>query len=325
VIIALKSYLKENIDKNIKIKPWHKKDTLPFFLKELYDFHEMIILGKPCILVEIVEELPDVDMLQKHIKRIESVTDREIVFYYKEITRYRRKSLIQHRIPFLIEDGQMYLPFLGLDLKNKTQEVEIVEEYFSPSTQLVYLYFLYNKNTKMSATDFSRKLKFTKMTASRALRDLYYAKLLTYEIGGKTGRTKKYNRISDPDYFINGRPYIRSPISKTVYVKTEPNGALIAGLDSLSKLSMLNPPDHPIRAMGLEEFRKKKIKIVENMDQVKDENLIELELWDYNPKLFSDKQHIDLLSLYATLKSQMDERIEQALEKVLRGERWYMD
>ncbi|MEA1973919.1 MAG: helix-turn-helix domain-containing protein [Bacillota bacterium] len=325
MIMEIKSYLAENIDTNVKIKPWQGKNDLPIFLKELYNFHEIIILEIPCILVEIVDELPDVDMLQKHIKRIKNFTDLKVVFYYKDITRYRRKSLIQHRIPFLIEGGQMYLPFLGLDLNKETEEIENQVEYFSPSTQLVYLYFLYHRNTEMSATDFSKKLKFTKMTASRALRDLYNANLLTYEIGGKTGRTKKYKRISDPDYFVNGQPYIKSPINKIVYVKVVPIGALIAGLDSLSKISMLNPPDHPIRAMGLEEFRKKKISIIKNMDQVKDEKLIQLQLWDYNPKLFSDNQHIDLLSLYATLKSEKDERIEQALEEVLRGERWYMD
>ncbi|MCF8020028.1 MAG: plasmid pRiA4b ORF-3 family protein [Vallitaleaceae bacterium] len=43
--------------------------------------------------------------------------DCQIVLLYKDITRYRRKSLIENRIAFVIEDGQMYLPFLGLDLK----------------------------------------------------------------------------------------------------------------------------------------------------------------------------------------------------------------
>lgn len=290
MVMEIKSYLAENIDTNVIIKPWHGKNNLPIFLKELYNFHEMTILGKHCILLEIVDELPDVDMIEKHIKRIKNFTDLKVIFYYKEISRYRRKSLIQHGIPFLIEGGQMYLPFLGLDLKKETQEIENQLEYFSPSTQLVYLYFLYYRNTEMSATDFSKKLKFTKMTASRALRDLYYANLLTYEIGGKTGRTKRYKRISDPDYFVNGQPYIKSPINKIVYVKVAPKGALTAGLDFLSKISMLNPPNHQIRAMGLEEFRKKKISIIKNMDQVKDEKLIELQLWDYNPKLFSDNQ-----------------------------------
>lgn len=48
---------------------------------------------------------------------------------------------------------------------------------------------------------------------------------------------------------------------------------------------------------------------------------MELELWDYDPGQFSDTSHVDLLSLYASLKEETDERVLQALEEVLRGNR----
>jgi hypothetical protein len=41
--------------------------------------------------------------------------------------------------------------------------------------------------------------------------------------------------------------------------------------------------------------------------------------------LFSKQSHVDLLSLFASLKEEKDERIEQALEEVLRAESWYTD
>ncbi len=74
----------------------------------------MTILGILYILIKITDETPSVDMLQKHIKRIESLTDYQILIFYKEISRFRRKTLIENRIPFVIEDGQMYLPFWEL-------------------------------------------------------------------------------------------------------------------------------------------------------------------------------------------------------------------
>ena len=61
------------------------------------------------------------------------------------------------------------------------------------------------------ATKFSSMVGGTVMTASRALNALYDAKLLTYETGGKTGRTKEYRRIADPEYF---RP-VRLETTKT--------------------------------------------------------------------------------------------------------------
>ncbi|MBC7087128.1 MAG: hypothetical protein H5T96_01420 [Tissierellales bacterium] len=61
----------------------------------------------------------------------------------------------------------------------------------------IYIYFLYHKEEVINTTDFAKKLGFNTMTASRALNYLYYANLITYEIGGKTGRSKDYRRIAD--------------------------------------------------------------------------------------------------------------------------------
>ncbi|HHY23494.1 MAG TPA: MarR family transcriptional regulator, partial [Clostridiaceae bacterium] len=193
------------------------------------------------------------------------------------------------------------------------------------STQIAYLYFLYHKEDVVNMTEFAEKMGFTKMTASRALNDLYNANLLTYEIGGKTGRSKEYKRIPDPDYFLRGREYLKTPVKKIIYLKTKPLGALTAGFDALAGLSMINPPGRSVMAVDRNQLNKEQIEIVKNKDLIKDAQLVELQLWDYDPKLFSDKHHVDLLSLYASLKEETDERVEQALDEVLQGEPWYTD
>jgi len=322
-MLTIERYLKENIDDHVTITQWLNKNKLPIFLRDFYNFFEMIILNVPCILVEIRDETPTIDVIKKHIKRIKELANKEIVLYYKEITRYRRKSLIENRIPFIIEDGQIFLPFLGLDLKKTTQYVDEKTTNFSTSTQLAYLYFLYNKDVVVNTTEFARKMNFTVMTASRALNDLYDAKLIRCKIGGKTGRSKEYQRIPDPEYFEIGQAYMKSPIKKVVYVEKKPIGALIAGLDALAELSMINPPAHPIRAISHRQLNKQDLKIISNKDMIKDQRLVELEIWNYDPKLFTDKKYVDLMSLYSSLKEKKDERVEQALEEILRGEIWY--
>jgi hypothetical protein len=99
----------------------------------------------------------------------------------------------------------------------------------------------------------------------------------------------------------------------------------VAGFDALAELSMINPSDHPIMAIDRNQLNKERIEIVKNKDLIKDTHLVELQLWDYDPKMFSNKNHVDVLSLYASLKDETDERVEQALEEVLRGELWYTD
>ena len=324
MIMTAELYLKENIDEQLTIKPWIKKNNLPVFLRDTYNFYEVTILGTRCILIEAVDEMPNIYQLQKHIKQIKNLTDRQIVLFYKDITRYRRKSLIENRIAFVIEDGQMYLPFLGLDLKKVKEHVEEAKGFTAPA-QIAYLYFLYHKEEVVNTTDFAKKLGFNKMTASRALNDLYHANLITYEIGGMTGRSKEYKRIKDPDYFLRGRNYLKTPVRKIIYTKTRPLDALTAGMEALSELSMINPPGHPIMAIDRNKLNKEQVEVVNNKDLIKDTKLVELELWDYDPGLFSNNGHVDLLSLYASLKEETDERVRQALEEVLRGEPWYTD
>ena len=163
------------------------------------------------------------------------------------------------------------------------------------------------------------------MTASRALNALYDAKLLTYETGGKTGRTKEYRRIADPEYFALGRVLLRSPIKRVVYVRTAPGNSFVAGLEALAELSILNPPGYKVRAIYEEDFHDSKEEIITNADIIQDEKLVELQVWEYDPKLFTNDQNVDPVSLYASLQEEQDERIEQALEDVLGGEKWYKD
>ena len=323
--MTIATYLKENIDNYITIKPWLEKNNLPLFLRRSYNFYEMTILETRCILMEAVDEMPGIDQLQKHIMQIKNLTDHQIVLFYKDITRYRRKSLIKNRIPFVIQDGQMYLPFLGLDLQKIQENVEEKVKSFTTPAQIAYLYFLYNKGDIVNITEFAEKMGFNKMTASRALNDLYHTNLITYEIGGKTGRSKEYKRISDPDYFLRGRKYLKTPVRKTIYAKTKPLDALTAGFEALAVLSMINPPGHPVVAIDKNKLNKEQIEIVKNKDMIKDAQLAEIQLWDYDPKLFSYKHHVDILSLYASLGEETDERIEQAFDEILRGEPWYTD
>ena len=324
MVTSVESYLKENIDVNLTIKSWTKMNDFPIVLRGIYNFYEMTILEARCILLEVVGAL-SIDQLQKHMKQIKKITDLQTVLFYKEITRYRRKSLIENKIAFVIEDGQMYLPFLGLDLKKAREYVDGQVNGFTTPAQVAYLYFLYHKEDVMNTTEFAEKLGFNKMTASRALNDLYHMNLITYQVGGKTGRSKAYKRISDPDYFLMGRDYLKSPVKKIVYTKTVPFGALAAGLKALADISMINPPRHPVMAIDRNKVDKEQIDVVKNMDLISDSKLVELELWDYDPKRFSDKHYVDLLSLYASLKEKADERVEYALEEVLRGEPWYTD
>jgi len=323
LIHAIGRYLRENIDDNIKIRKWDVEKKLPPFLLVEYDFYETKIMGQHCMLLEILQEAPGIETLKKHLKVINKTVDAQIVFVYKSISRFRRKSLIENRIPFVVEDGQMYLPFLGLDLKNmKENQVKKVTT-FSSSTQLAFLYLLYNEMIYISAVELATALNTSMMTASRILNDLYDTGLLTFEIGGKTGRSKMYKKIDAPLFYGKGSKYLRNPVMQTVYTSQKMMEAPIAGLEALSLISMMNPPKNSAVAIDKEGFKKNEHYIIKDKDRIADEKLTEVEVWRYNPKLLSNQGKVDIVSLALSLKELNDERVEQALEEKLKGESWY--
>jgi len=216
LLSSVKAYLRENIDENINIKTWNVREQLPVFLSELYDFYKLSIFEKPCILTEFINDVPKIDDIKKHMKTIKTFSDDNLVFLFKSISSFRRKTLIENRIPFVVENGQMYLPFVGMDLKKVTDESIKHIEKFSSTTQSVFLYFLHNKDLMLNATELAEIINATVMTASRTLKDLYSLGLLNYEISGKTGRSKKYKRINDDEYYSIGSKFLKNQISKVI-------------------------------------------------------------------------------------------------------------
>lgn len=322
--LMIEEYLKENIDDEIKINPIQDEYTFSIMLRENYNFYLMNVLNRTCLLVEITHKLPEIDKLQKQLNQIRNITDNEIVLLIKKISTFKRKALIKNKVSFVIENGQMYLPFLGLDLKKINTITKEKKKFFTTSAQVAYQYFLFNKDIEINASDYANVLGINIMTASRALNELYDAHLLDYKIEGKTGRSKVYRRVEDPNYFLKGREYLKNPVRKIVYTHTKPVGSLIAGIDALSSLSMINPQEHRIVAIEYKKLNELQYYVEREEEYIYNDKYIEVQLWDYDPKLFTyDNNHVNLISLYASLKDDKDERIEQALEEVLRGETWY--
>ncbi len=49
---------------------------------------------------------------------------------------------------------------------------------------------------------------------------------------------------------------------------------------------------------------------------------LEMEIWRYSPNLFAEQAVVDRLSLYLSLKENQDERVEAALEDMMREMQW---
>lgn len=325
MIMALENYLKENIDESIELKKWEEQENLPLFLLEAYSFYQVSILEVPCLLMFVMGEVPSVDTLVKHIRVIKKIHSGQLIVAFKKITAFKRKNLIAEGIPFLIENGQMYLPFLGLDLKKITNRKIDKPEQFTATAQLVYLMFLYDKLLQINATQMAKRLNVTVMTASRALNELNALGLLEYEVSGKTERSKTYRRINDPEYYQWGYTRLKNPVRKTVYMESLPEICPVAGLEALANQTMINGPTHPVRAISKEMANREKVRMINDMETLIDKKFFEVQIWHYNPEVLSINHQVDKLSLKLSLDKINDDRIDMAIQKILEDEPWYME
>lgn len=329
-MVIIEEYLKEIIGDKVYIEEWDAKKYLPLSLCGEYYFYNANILEQSCLLLKPKKEIKNIEQLKKHIFLIKKAGDYNIIFLLQTLSAFKRKSMIVNGIPFILEDKQMFLPFIGLDLKIKKEKAlmekaAIQFEKFVPSTQVVYLHLLYNKERNITLDLIVSELKYSKMTASRAVNDLINRGLLTFDIVGETKRKKVYNTIEKKEYYNKGKGYLVTPLIKTVYMNNNLKILELpkAGADALAEGTMLNPPKVSVRAIGSKQVIEFEDYILYDEEDIEKGDYVEVQVWSYNPNILELNKQVDIISLMLTMDQGVDERIEMAFEERLGKEEWY--
>lgn len=246
-----------------------------------------------------------------------------VAFEFPSITRSQRDSLISKNIAFISNFGQLYLPFLGVALCNKfSKRKELKTEKMMPVTQALFLYMLYKSEGKpVMKKDAADYLGVTKTSITRASDQLDAMGLIKQESIGKEYRMTA-NGLG-LQLYEKAKPFLINPIQSiitTEMFKGYENN-LLSGESALAKVTMLNDPIIPSRAVykaGVDRKMFPKIDIRWEPDA----EAVNYELWKYNPELFSSDGVVDPVSLAMCFDGNMDERIEGSIEDYLEGYKW---
>lgn len=298
---------------SVEYTEWDKRKSLPLYIASSYNFSSADIEGIRCIVISPKVELTTLPALKKHIERIQELDAVPVVLKLDSVSFYRRKSLIENHIPFFT-DKQVYLPFIRTLLANEEKaEKKITRFVFS--TQQLFLFYLYNDNPKLYVSEATKELPFTAMTMSRAVREL--------EASGLFNVTKDgVNKIIESKYkrdelFEKAKAFLNTPVKNAGYIdKSRINEDMVlAGESVLSEKTILNPSALKIYAVYEKLFDKNSL----TDELINPETQVRLELWAYNPKQFSKDEFADSLSVALSLKDSNDERIEEAVEELVKG------
>jgi DNA-binding MarR family transcriptional regulator len=321
---SFKRYLKETLDIDAHPKQWPETGNLPIFLRNIYAFFEVRILGVRCLAMAAMDKAEQTPAtIQKHMLRVRKKWRDEIIYVQQKVTAYNRKRLIQHKIPFVVPLNQMYLPFLGIDLREHFKNIRATEASFSPSTQVVVLYYLFCKDQlRLTPKILANELGYSIMTMTRALDELDGLGLGTIAMEGRE-RVLRFNR-DKKQVWETALERLRSPVKKRLWVKAFSNKPLgvKAGLSALAHYSNLAEPANPVLALAGKQW--KKVKTTDNVMilDIAEPNASELEVWSYSPALFGKNRVVDRLSLFLSMREYNDERVQSALEALMEQVEW---
>ena len=319
-----KRYLKETLDIDARPKQWLGTGSLPIFLRNMYIFFEVRILGMPCLVMatkDKTEQTPAT--IHKHMLQVRKKWHDEVIYVQQKVTAYNRKRLIQHKIAFVVPLNQMYLPFLGIDLREHFKNIRETEASFSPSTQVVVLYYLsQNGQLRLTPKTLADELGYSIMTMTRALDELDGAGLGTIAMEGRE-RLLRFNQ-NKKQVWETALERLRSPVKRKLWVKTHSNKlpGMKAGLSALAQYSNLAEPANPVLALGAKQWKKVHATDGVMTLDIAESDARELEVWSYSPKLFANNGVVDRFSLFLSMRGDNDERVQSALESMMEQVEW---
>lgn len=320
-------YLKCELDENITIEKFNAKNVVSLAILNSYKFYLVEILDIKCLLIEPTEELT-IKKIQIHIGIIKEKVGCEIAVILNNASVYVIKNMINQKIAFIDTDNQMYLPFMALHLRKKSNEILInksIDGKFSPTTQVVYLAILYLEKNTFDAVELEDRLKYNKMAISRATTDLKNKGLIKSEKKGKTGRKEIFEVIDKKEYYSKGKRYLLEHVKNTVYVKEIPSGLDVykTGYTALSIKTMIssdNQEEYAIYSKNEADL----LNVLVSKEQAIEENLPKIRVMKYDVGIIANDDCVDDVTLIYSL-GELDERTEIAIKELMESSVWYME
>ncbi len=259
-----------------------------------------------CIFAKPKGQLSTINQIKEHFNSIIKIHNLPVVFEFESLSRQRASSFIDAKIPFVVLNRQIYLPFLGTYLSEKySQEPTEPPKTMYPSSQMILFDFIYNKNRPFYINGLSKKFDISEMSVSRAATQLVKLNLLNEE---KQGTLRILtSSLSPKELFDKALPYLINPIRTRLFVDKEnlPKNIFASGK---AVLGISEPYD----CFGTIENIKNIASLPALIDSDKQ---CALEVWRYNPFILGKNNTPDILSLYMAYKD--EEKAKHKLSSTL--------
>jgi|SRR5690625_98744 len=321
-------------------KPWSDAGSLPFYLQSPYTYYRTELFDQVFLLM--LAQTPEGEtpaVVRKHRQAVSKYFNGEVLYVIEAVSSYNRKRLIEQRVPFLVPGNQLYLPAMGVDLREYFRSGKQTESrrLGAPAQAIILREILLRDCTGLPAKDLANRLGYSPMTITRAINELTELQLAMPE---KVGREKHLHFTAEGRSLWDAAlPAFQNPVKKRAWLVWRNNqnwkvgfGGLVAGESALAHYTSLADTSINQWAIGQDAWpslaKQADVKILasrsaeaalnERSQFSKEREVMEVEVWIYSPKIIThDKPWVDPLSLWLSLATSTDERVEIAREDLL--------
>ncbi len=319
---AVLRYLQEVLGIEVPgVRPWARVNELPYFLRDAFQFSEMELLGHPLVLAigraDAKQSLSDV---RTWLSKVKALAGQPVIYVTHALASYERRRLIEQKVPFIVPGNQLYLPDLGLDLREYFRHrTPAIDAALSPSAQAMLIAALLRQpwQPDWQPSRVAAELGYTPMTLSRAVKELTAAEFAEAYTVGRSRWLRM--ELTPEQIWARAKPALRTPVRRTIWVAAHgiaANGPRrLAGLSALARYSMLTEPKWPIYALTAADWKAATDAGVRELPEP-EAGAQEWQLWSYSPALVPDATTVDPLSLTLSLQEDADDRVQLALDEL---------
>lgn len=319
----MKKYLAEIFGLNVKIENWDGKSKLPLYLRNKREYFVLSMGNVQSVLMKNNSDNFNVFSYEKEMQEIEKYAEMSVILWLDAVSTYQRNALVKNKIPFIVPNSQIFVPELGMSLKEFCAGKRENVEKISAATQFLLLYFIYQKkHEEKRQSEMAEYLNMSAMNVSRAVQELQELGLLKSRREG-TSKIIKSVAIGKELYQLSNA-YLQSPVQKKIYVRLKQfdMSLPLAGETALAKQSMLNYPKCTVYAMDKKLLKDIPKEVIVEPKLTTDNDYVEIELWKYNPSVYMSDEMVDIVSLVQSLKDVEDERVEMQIEEIIEEYKW---
>lgn len=316
----MREYLEQVMHQNITERPYDSLEKLPLGCRNAFDLTIIEIQKQDILLATPIDTMNLTELRKKRIQ-LERYTGYQCVFYLKKANWYSIPKMVEEGIPFIWENHQIYLPFMGLLLKKNEQRKPKNCFIISFLTQKMLLKALYENWKDISAVRAAEKLEVSRMSVTRCFDEIEALGMTFLET---KGRSRRFFALDDKkEMWEEMRPFLRNPVIREFRLEKKPVAdMLLSGISALSQYSMLGEDSYVTYAVGKDQVGKLGLKSIREVPVNEEPGCVVQEVGYILP--FENGTAVDPLSLTLMLSDDEleDPRVESCMKEMMEELVW---